>query len=73
VDPLAAYAAIVSTVVLLIRLAEFRRDRDDLALKISTGVVVGPIAGLLGTDHIVQVSRRTLRAPTHWRRLGEAQ
>lgn len=53
---IAAYAAIVSTILLMVRLAEFSRDRDDLSLRMSSGVVIGQLELLLGADHIVQVT-----------------
>ena len=46
---IAIYAAIVSTIVLLIQIAEFSRNADDLRLSISTGVALGAVGAWLLT------------------------
>lgn len=53
---IAIYAAIVSTIVLLIQFAEFARGADDLKLSISTGIGLGDLEMLTGTSHIIQVT-----------------
>lgn len=52
---IAAYAAIVSTIVLLIQLGQFVREGDRLSVSVSTGLIVGPMEHQLGTDRVVQV------------------
>ena len=53
---IAIYAAVVSTIVLLVQVAEFSRNADDLRLSISTGVVMGALERVTGTDHVIQVT-----------------
>ena len=55
-DPIAVYGAVVATIVLLIQLASFVRGSDDLSLTLSSGMVVGPLEGVLGTNHVVQAT-----------------
>jgi hypothetical protein len=52
----AIYAAIVATIVLLIQVATFSRDSDDLELSISHGLAMGTLEVRLGTDRIIQVT-----------------
>lgn len=51
---LAIYAAVVSTVVLLVQVADFARGSDDLSLRISHGYVFGGMPGV--PEHVVQVT-----------------
>lgn len=53
---IAAYAAILSTALLVLRLLEYRRDRPRLRLSISPGMVMGSIPGAAGSDNIIQVT-----------------